>query len=64
VKKSDPETTSPGSLLQIILADRNEFEAKYLKIRYLAFDRTLRIIPKEYKKSIFAFKKKRPVGVR
>lgn len=64
VKKSDPETTSPGSLLKIILAARGEFDARYLKIRYLKFDRTLRINPKEYKMSLFVFRKKRPVGVR
>jgi len=64
VKKSDPETTSPGSLLKAVLADTDEFEANYLKIRYLAFDRTLQIDPGKFKKSVFVFRKKRPVGAR
>ncbi len=62
VKKSDPETTSPGALLKMVLAGRGEFEARYLKIRYLMFDRTTRINRKDYKKSVFKFRKKRPVG--
>ncbi len=64
VKKSDPETTSPGLLLKAVLASRAEFKTMYLKIRYLSFDRTLQINRKEFNKSVFAFRKKRPVGAR
>jgi hypothetical protein len=62
VKNRNPETTSPGSLLKMVLAARGEFETKYLKMRYLKFDRELQVNPKEYKKSLFIFRKKRPVG--
>ncbi len=64
VKKNDPETTSPGSLLKAVLACSDEFETRYLKIRYLMFDRSLQINPKEFRKSVFIFRKKRPAGVR
>lgn len=62
VRQSDPETTSPGSLLKTVLSRRDEFTARYLKNRYLAYDRSLQINPKDYKKPVFTFKKKRPVG--
>ncbi len=64
VKKSDPETTSPGELLKAVLAGRDEFEANYLKIRYLAFDRTLQLDAGTFGKSVFTFRKKRPLGAR
>jgi hypothetical protein len=64
MKRHDPETTSPGALLKILMESPGEFKADYLKISYLRFDRMLRINRKEYKKSIFAFKKSRPVGAR
>lgn len=62
MKRRDPETTSPGALLKIIMDSSGEFKAKYLKIRYLRFDRTLRINRKDYKKAVFLFNKKRSVG--
>jgi len=64
VKKSDPETMSPGELLKAVLTDRSQFKANYLKIRYLAFDRTLQLDAASFKKSVFVFRKKRPVGAR
>ncbi|OHD65718.1 MAG: hypothetical protein A2176_13875 [Spirochaetes bacterium RBG_13_51_14] len=59
VKRLDPETTSPGSLLRAVLASKKEFEALFLKLTYLRFDRSLTIEPKIYKKSVFLFNKKR-----
>ncbi len=62
MKRRDPETTSPGALLKILMESTGEFKADYLKIRYLQFDRMLRINRKDYNKSVFAFNKRRPVG--
>jgi hypothetical protein len=64
IKRWDPETSSPGGLLKAVLENMHEFEARYLKLRYLKFDRALQINPNNYMNSVFIFSKKRPAGVR
>jgi hypothetical protein len=54
----DPETTSPGELLERILGNENEFRAVYLCHYYLRFDRKL-AVPGHLLKAKYVFKKDR-----